>query len=208
MAGTPDSRTSSFGQGYAPTLVDRFGIWLSARQLRRAVPTFRGRRVGDFGCGFNATFVRTILDSVDSAVLIDVALADDLKRHPKVRAIEGNLPDALSLVPDRSLDTVMCINVLEHLWDPVPTLIEFRRVLTTDGVCLLQVPSWLGKQALEFSAYRLGMSTRAEVEDHKNYYDPRDLWPSLVRAGFVPSRIKCFRHKFGLSTFAVCRNGG
>ena len=31
--------------------------------------------------------------------------------------------------------------------------------------------------------------------------------PMLVEAGFKPSKIRCFRHKFGLNTFAVCRLG-
>ena len=43
------------------------------------------------------------------------------------------------------------------------------------------------------------------MDDHKRYYDPRDLWPLLVEAGFRPSSIRCYRHKFGLNTFAVCR---
>ena len=42
------------------------------------------------------------------------------------------------------------------------------------------------------------------MDDHKMYYDPRDIWPMLVRAGFKPSRVKVFRHKFGLNTFASC----
>jgi hypothetical protein len=35
------------------------------------------------------------------------------------------------------------------------------------------------------------------------YYNRRDLWPLLVRAGFKPSRIKLKYHKFGLNLFAV-----
>ncbi len=31
------------------------------------------------------------------------------------------------------------------------------------------------------------------------------IWPMLVAAGFRPSQIRCFSHKFGLNTFAVCR---
>jgi len=42
------------------------------------------------------------------------------------------------------------------------------------------------------------------MDDHKMYYDERDLWPLLVRAGFAPSQIRCFSHKFGLNTFAIC----
>jgi hypothetical protein len=26
-----------------------------------------------------------------------------------------------------------------------------------------------------------------------------------VRAGFLPSQLRCFSHKLGLNTFAVCR---
>jgi len=37
------------------------------------------------------------------------------------------------------------------------------------------------------------------------YYDVADLWPLLVRAGFKPSHIRCFSHKFGLNVFAACR---
>jgi SAM-dependent methyltransferase len=202
----PDARTHAFGQEYRPTVVDAFGVWLSARQIRRSVGSLRGRRIGDFGCGYHATFVRSVLGEVDSAVLIDVALADDLKSHPRVTAIEARLPDAFASVPDGSLDVAMCVSVIEHLSDPQAGLEQLRRVLRPDGVCLINVPSWRGKWFLETSAFRLGLSPREEMDDHKMYYDPRDLWPLLVRAGFVPHAIRVFRHKFGLNTFAVCRN--
>jgi predicted SAM-dependent methyltransferase len=95
--------------------------------------------------------------------------------------------------------------VLEHLWRPLDTLKEFHRIARTGGSCLLNVPSWRGKWFLEFSAFRLGLSPPEEMDDHKTYYDVRDLWPLLVQAGFVPHNIRCFRHKFGLNTFAACR---
>jgi hypothetical protein len=95
--------------------------------------------------------------------------------------------------------------VLEHLWDPLAMLRELHRVTAAGGVCLVNVPSWQGKRFLEFSAFRLGLSPAEEMDDHKRYYDPRDLWPLLVSAGFVPHAITCHRHKFGLNTFAACR---
>jgi SAM-dependent methyltransferase len=142
---------------------------------------------------------------LDQAVIVDVALAPDLKTEAKVRAIEGRLPDVLRDLPEGSLDVVVCVSVLEHLNDAEGALSEFRRLLAPGGVCLLNVPSWLGKRALEFSAFRLGLSPPEEMDDHKRYYDPRDLWPLLVGAGFVPHGIRCVRHKMGLNTFAVCR---
>jgi SAM-dependent methyltransferase len=191
-------------QDRTPTAVDRFGVWLGARAARRSA-NFEGARFADLGCGYNASLARTQLGAASSAVLVDVALADDLKQHPKVTAIEGSLPDVLPGLPSRSLDVVLCLSVLEHLWDPQSALEHFHRLLSPGGVAVLNVPAWLGKPLLEFAAFRLGVAPAEEMDDHKAYYDPRDLWPMLVRAGFRPSDIRCHRHKFGLNTAAVCR---
>jgi SAM-dependent methyltransferase len=199
-----ESRTESFGQGKDPSVVDRFGVWLSARKIRHNVPQFTNLRIGDFGCGYHATIARELLSDVREAVLVDVAIADDLKSHPKVAAREGHLPGVLGDLPTGSLDLIMCLSVLEHLWEPQQMLAECRRLLAPGGTLLVNVPSWRGKRALEFSAFRLGLSPAEEMDDHKTYYDPKDLWPLLVRAGFTPRHIRCVTHKFGLNTFASC----
>lgn len=197
-------RDRSYGEERRLTPVDRFGVWLSSRQVRRSVRDFTGRRVADIGCGYHATIARALLDRVERLVLLDVSVDASLAEHPRVTVIEGWLPDALAGIADASQDVVICNSVLEHLWEPLPALQHFERILAPAGVLLLNVPSWRGKAFLEFSAFRLGNSPE-EMNDHKMYYDPRDLWPLLVRAGFRPGDIRCFRHKFGLNTFARCR---
>ena len=201
-------RARSFGQDGRLSPVDRFGVWLSGRAIHRNVKSFAGLHVGDFGCGYDARFMRTVLDDVREAVLVDVALAPDLRGDPRVTAIESGLPDALDELGDESLDVVLCISALEHLSEPARALRGFRRLLRPGGLCLVNVPSWRGKRFLELSAFRLHLSPAAEMDDHKRYYDPRDLWPLLVEAGFRPSGITCSRHKFGLNTFAACRLPG
>ena len=99
----------------------------------------------------------------------------------------------------------MSNSALEHVADLQPVLVEIHRLLAPAGQCLLNVPSWRGKWFLEFSAYRLGLSPPEEMDDHKTYYDPKDLWPLLVKANFKPANIRCFKHKFGLNTFAICK---
>jgi SAM-dependent methyltransferase len=200
-------RDESFGQKVDLTPVDQFGVWLSARSVKRAVGSFRGMSVGDFGCGYQAGLIRTVLPEVASVTLADVAIAEDLADNPKVTIVEGELPEVLSTVPEGSLDVVLCLSVLEHLDEPELALSHFRRVLRDPGVCVINVPTWWGKRFLEFSAFRLGLSPAVEMDDHKRYYDPRDLWPLLVGAGFIPHQISCRRHKFGLNTIAVCRTG-
>ena len=201
------TRKTAFGEIYRPTLVDRFGVWLSARQIHRYVPDWQGKRIADIGCGFHATFTRTVLDRVSSATLVDVSVSSDLHSHPKVTVLQGSVPAVLQGLPPASLDVILCISVLEHLWNPLQAVLQFRRLLAPSGSCLINVPSWRGKRYLEYSAFNLGFSPAEEMDDHKHYFDVRDLWPILVRAGFRPSSIRCFAHKFGLNTFAVCGAG-
>jgi SAM-dependent methyltransferase len=175
--------------------------------VRRSVPSFSEKAVGDFGCGYSAGFARQLIGVAASVTLVDILLAPDLKQNPRVRAIEGYLPGALGAIESGSLDLVLCLSVLEHLWHPLDLLSECHRILAPGGLCLVNVPSWRGRYYLELSAFRLGLSPSLEIDDHKCYYDPDDLWPLLVSAGFSPSGIRCFKHKFGLNTFAECRRG-
>jgi len=200
-------RTVAFGQSGALSVLDRLGTWLSAHKLETLVGPVDGKRVGDFGAGYEARTARRLVGRAAEIVIVDLALAEDLLGLPGVRAIEGRLPAAMAEIADASIDVALAVSVLEHLDEPDAMLSELHRVLAPGGVLFVNVPSWAGKRFLEFSAFRLGLSPAVEMDDHKTYYDPRDLWPMLVRAGFVPHNVRCRRHKFGLNTYALCRVG-
>jgi 2-polyprenyl-3-methyl-5-hydroxy-6-metoxy-1,4-benzoquinol methylase len=197
-------RTSSYGQGHRLSILDRAGFWLNARQIRRRVGGLAGKRVADLGCGFEAFFARSIFDEAAHLTLVDLSLADDLKRQSKVTAIEGALPDVLERIDSQSVDVVVCNNVLEHLWEPAVALKHVRRVLSPGGTAYLNVPSWQGKVFLELAAFRLGLTSPIEIDDHKAYYSRQDLWRLVIASGFKPSHVECHTHKLGLNTFAVC----
>lgn len=180
-------------------------MWWSGRSIRAATGSPSGKQLGDFGSGFDARLTRQLLPELEHALVVDVAVSDTLRGQPKITVLEGRLPDVMHTVSDSSLDVALCISVIEHLWEPQVMLAELHRVLRPGGVCVVNVPTWQGKRFLEFAAFRLGLSPAAEMDDHKTYYDPKDLWPMLVRAGFAPHDIRCKRHKLGLNTLAVCR---
>ena len=188
MSAVLTRRDGPFGQTPRSPPVDRFGVWLSARRGAAAREPRRTRASATSAAAIDASFARSLLDDARSAVLVDVALADDLKRHPKVTAIEGRLPEALADVetgPRRRRSASRCSSTSRSRG---AALRELRRVTAPGGVCLINVPTWRGKRVLEFSAFRLGVSPPEEMDDHKRYYDPRDLWPLLVEAGFLPER--------------------
>ena len=142
---TPDShlvqRTTSWGQQTAFSVMDRFGIWLSERQIRKRVAPFRGKRIADIGCGYHAVFVRKILHEVAHATVLDLALSNELKAKANLTAFEGPLPETLERIEDGSMDVLLCNNVLEHLSKPKTALEHMRRMLAPNGVVFLNVPS-------------------------------------------------------------------
>src|SRR5689334_1002571 len=127
-------RRTAYGQDRSPTVVDRFGVWLSGRQIRRFVPRLQNLRVADIGCGYEAKLLRPHLDKVREAVLVDVALGPDLKRLDRVRCIEGHLPAVLEEVPGASVDVALCTSVLEHLSEPLECLQHIRRILAPGAI--------------------------------------------------------------------------
>ncbi len=104
----------------------------------------------------------------------------------RVKILEGYFPTCSGEVEPRSLDAIVCNNVIEHLWEPATTLRELHRVLAPGGRLVVNVPSWRGKFFLELAAFRLGLAPKQEMDDHKTYYDPRELWPLLIACG-LPS---------------------
>jgi SAM-dependent methyltransferase len=156
------------------------------------------------GCGYDGALAIELFADASSVLLVDIAIDPELEREGR-RILRGVLPDVLDDVASESMDAIICNNVLEHLPDPDATARQLHRMLAPGGVCVVNVPSWRGKWFLELAAFRLGLAPKSEMDDHKAYYDPRDLWPLLVRAGFLPSDIKIGRHKGGLNTIARCR---
>jgi SAM-dependent methyltransferase len=187
------------------TFVDRAGVWLSQRAVLRHLPERAGLEVLELGCGFRAAQLVALEGRLKHGVGVDFQIAPELRAREKFTFYEGTIEETLPKLAGKGFDAILLISVLEHLVNPLLVIQSAREMLKTSGVLLINVPTWRGKSFLEFSAFRLGLSPKLEMDDHKMYYDQRDLWPLLVRAGFKPSQIKLRYHKFGLNLFAVAR---
>ena len=198
-----NTRTNSFGQSRKKSFLDHLGIWLSTRRIVRLIKMNNVQSMADFGCGFNAGLARETRHLVTSSVIVDVALDEELLESSEFDAYVGILPNVLEKVPPHSLDLVVMNSVLEHLDFPVETLEMIRGILKPGGTLFVNVPSWFGKIFLEFTSFRLNLSPAEEMEDHRRYYNKRELWLELRRSGFLPSKMKIRRHKLGMNVFAI-----
>jgi SAM-dependent methyltransferase len=192
----------SYGQ-QGLTLADRLGVWLSQRAIRRTLPGRNDLDVLELGCGYRAANLVALEPKLKRGIGVDFQIAPELKAREKLEFYQGTIEEILPKLESESFDVVMLISVLEHLVEPQFVLESAWRLLKPSGLLLVNVPTWVGKRFLELSAFRLGLSPKVEIDDHKMYYGKRDLWPMLVRSGFKPSQIRMHYHKFGLNLFAV-----
>jgi SAM-dependent methyltransferase len=194
----------SYGQQKL-TFVDHFGVWLSQRAIARHLPPGNNLEVLELGCGFHASNLVALAPRLQRGVGVDFDIAPELENVEKLSFYKAPIEEAIPSLAGKRFDAILLVSVLEHLKDPLLVVEAIRNLLKASGVLLINVPTWRGKSFLEFSAFRLGLSPRVEMDDHKMYYDKRDLWPLLVRAGFKPSQIRLRYHKLGLNLFAVAR---
>jgi SAM-dependent methyltransferase len=187
------------------TVVDRFGVFLSRRPIRAVIAQHPDADVLDVGCGFEAVQLRDLAPRIRSGVGIDSLVSDGAKATPNLRFLEGTAEQMLPTLDPTTFDVVMMVSVLEHLWEPLEALRHCKRVLRPHGSLVVNVPTWMGKEALETAAFRLKLSTAEPIDDHKAYYDKRELWTLLVKTGFKSSQLRLRYHKFGLNLFAVAR---
>jgi ubiquinone/menaquinone biosynthesis C-methylase UbiE len=195
-------RQTTYGQK-GSNIFERFGIYLSAQMIQKHMPKSKKPYVLDVGCGYNAKFLNILLPQISKGVGIDFKVADACKLVPQLTFLEAPAEEALQKLTSESFEVVIMNNTLEHFWEPLEILKEAYRVLQPDGLLMVNVPNWRGKVTLEFVAFQLNKDPSDEMDDHKMYYDIPDLWPLLVKVGFLPSQIKMTYHKFGLSLFAI-----
>jgi SAM-dependent methyltransferase len=195
-------REDSYGQ-HDLTLTDRFGVWLSQRAIRRSLPNRSNLEVLELGCGYRATQLIALEPFLKRGIGVDFRIAPELHALTGYTFYESPIEEALHKLEGEIVDVVMLVSILEHLSEPQVVLESAWSMLKPSGLLLINVPTWLGKTFLEFSAFRLRFSPKVEMDDHKMYYDKRDLWPLLVRAGFKPSQIRLRYYKFGLNLFAA-----
>lgn len=114
-------------------------------------------------------------------------LAEKYAADSRVRVIPGYLEQQR---PAEEVDTVIAVNVLEHVEDDARWLISAYQALTPGGKLLLFVP-----------AFRWLYGTIDRAHGHFRRYDKASLRARLEKAGFHPGRIFYFNFVGVLSWF-------
>jgi SAM-dependent methyltransferase len=143
------------------------------------------------GPGIHLPFLgqrRLIAADLSAAVLVELR-----RRFPTLDTIHGDLGDPAfaAALAGRGVDTITCLNVLEHIPDDAAALTGCRTILAPRrGRLILVVPA---HQALYGSMDRLA--------GHVRRYSRRGLVDLLRVQGFTPLRVRHFNCVGGLAWY-------
>ncbi len=158
----------------------RYNRWMFDR-LRPWV----GRRVLEIGAGIGN--MSAFLVDRERVVLTDTEpyylgrLRDRFVGRPHVSVAELRLPGVSPGLVAERLDTVVCLNVLEHIEDDRASLAAMHRLLVPGGRLVLLVPS-----------LRALYGTLDEALGHFRRYVPAELSEKLRTAGFRLRHLEYF----------------
>ena len=143
-----------------------------------------GTTVLDAGCGGGA-FVDYLARQGFQAVGMDkhaVFLNVARERCFRGTFVQGDLAERLPFA-DRSFDTTICLDVLEHVWDDTQTIRELARVTRRRLVVAVpQEDQWMWRYRLIFYPYR--------DPTHRRYYTPESL--RALANSIRPARVEVF----------------
>ena len=154
------------------------------RWILRQFAPFLGRRVVEIGAGLG-NFSRVILshEGVREAVLVEPAanlfprlrerFAGDPRVQPRHGLFEQVIPESMGA------DSIVLVNVLEHVEDDLALLRHIHRRLAPGGTVLLFVP-----------ALPALFGSIDKVAGHYRRYLKRSLAARLAEAGFTVERIR------------------
>lgn len=175
----------SAGEREASTVEPRFGAMLHA-------VAGSGHLVLDVGCGTGRYTVHTknTGNRVVGIELVHSAAMGALRRGLDVAVVDS---EAAFPFADATFDRVQCIEVIEHLMDPVTTLREINRVLKPGGELFISTPNatwWAHRVLMLCGIPSFGHSPMypVEVNMHIRHFSTKILRRFLERSGFTVLR--------------------
>lgn len=158
-----------------------------------------GQRVVDFGCGPGGLAVELARRVAPGGHVHGVDLNGDLLARGAARAEREGLRESIDFhqseddripLADRSVDRVVCKNVLEYVDDPAQVLGEFHRVLAPGGIAHVIDSDWALLAVEPMGSVRTRELFDAASIAYRTPEIGRKLYGLFRSAGFHEVRVK------------------
>ena len=127
----------------------------------------KGKKL-EIGCG-----IGSFLENYNDVLGIDIN-QDLIEFCNKMNLNAFVMEEDIIPYPDKSFDSILMDNVLEHIKDPLPLLMEVKRVSSNESNVIVSVP---------------GIKGFTWDKDHKTFYDEKSLTMLFEKIGFQTTKI-------------------
>jgi 2-polyprenyl-3-methyl-5-hydroxy-6-metoxy-1,4-benzoquinol methylase len=173
---------------------------LSEMRYKEAIPYIeRGSILADLGCGYQGNFLKRISGMIKLGVGYDVSVKS--KNIPKNITLKASNLNKQIDNKKNYYDIITTLAVLEHLENPESFLLKVKAMLKIGGKVVITTPHRKSKPILEFFSLKVGVISKDEVKDHKNYFDEKTLGRLLTKTGFKIVKLHTF--EFGWNLFCI-----
>lgn len=148
----------------------------SEKLIRGLLNTRKSINLLDVGCGQDTLFYNYLCQVFPNDVArinyigLDPLIDKKNIKNKKIKIITSKYETQLKKMTS-SFDIITAFAVLEHVDSPKDLLKQLVELLKKDGYLFGTTPSKLAKPVLEFLSYVLGIISKREIDEHKNYFD-------------------------------------
>jgi 2-polyprenyl-3-methyl-5-hydroxy-6-metoxy-1,4-benzoquinol methylase len=159
-----------------------------------------GKKILDIGCGWGQALLYFQEKGMACYGFDPAPEAVDYAKNQGLNVVQAGM-EKMDIFPGHKFDVVTLLNVLEHLADPVATLLEIRdKLLKPKGLLIIDVPN-------EFNTFQLVGRDAHNLEDwwiappgHLNYFSKDTLCKLLIGLGY---EIKLIKSSFPIELFLL-----
>lgn len=176
------------------------------RQALSEIDNTKHITIADLGCGSIANFYRFGIKhnlKIKNYTGIDPLLSKNLSlvNEKKVKLLP--IPILIQIpMKKESVDYVVAFAFLEHIDNPEQIIKESVRILKKGGKAIYTLPTSRAKLILNFLSSNLSLISSREIEEHKNYFNKKDLL-NIVRKNCKNVKIKHKYFEFGLNNLLI-----
>ncbi len=181
-------------KGFLSSLDYRYGV---AKRCRTITKRKEPGRILDVGCGAGHFLNGMKLRGWQTfGIEVSEEAATYAGERFGLEVLAGELEEAE--FPAACFDAITLWHVLEHLHDPLSTLMEISRLLKDDGLLVFAIPNWGSVDAGLFGEFWVGL----DVPRHLYVFPRPALEKLLAKAGFKIVETECVFGSHGASVLS------
>ena len=165
---------------------------------------FRNGSILDIGCGSFPYFLSSTKFNRKFGIDSIIHKKDFVEKNINLKIVD--IENEKLPFESEEFNVVVMLAVFEHVRDERLNFLikEVKRVLKNDGLFIMTTPaSW--SASILWALSRIGLVSKIEIDDHKNFNPPSRIRKILEGAGFAPKRIRNGYFEFYLNTYFVAR---